>query len=148
MSSFLPKDKIDFAHFFPKFFGEKRVAETIRATGIAGSRIAGANETSSDLCLNAAISLIEKEGIDKLTIDGLVFVSQTADYILPSTSIILQNKLGLSKNIVCLDIHYGCSGYIYGLLQAAMWVNSGMCKRVLLLSGRQIPKWLIQKTAL
>jgi len=87
------------------------------------------------MCFEAAKSLIEKEKLDAEKIDGLVFVSQTVDYILPSTSIILQNRLGLTEDTLCLDIHYGCSGYIYGIFQASLWINSGACNQVLVLSG-------------
>lgn len=107
----------------------------IKATGVEKARIAPNGVTASDMCLKAAEHLLEKEQTDRSTIDGLVFVSQTADYILPSTSICLQERLKLSQDTVCIDIHYGCSGYIYGLFQAACWINSGMCNNVLVLSG-------------
>lgn len=55
--------------------------------------------------------------------------------MLPSTSICLQERLGLTKDTVCMDVHYGCSGYIYGLFQAALWIHSGACANVLLLTG-------------
>ncbi len=43
--------------------------------------------------------------------------------------------MNLPKETVCLDIHYGCSGYIYGLFQAALWINSTACNNVLILVG-------------
>jgi len=135
ITSFLPEQVIDFRENYKTIFGDKRVEETIRATGIEQSHLARLDQTSSDLCFYAAEELFERENVDKFSIDGLVFVSQTADYILPSTSIVLQNKLGLSKDVICIDIHYGCSGYIYGLLQAVSWIKVGMCENVLLLAG-------------
>ena len=105
------------------------------ATGVERARIADKDMCSSDMCQKAAEALMEKDGINKDEIDGLVFVSQTCDWILPSMSIALQDRLGLSKDTVCIDIHYGCSGYIYGLFQASLWVSSGACKNVLVLSG-------------
>lgn len=135
IASCLPEQVIDFRKNYKTIFGDKRVEETIRATGVEQSHLARLDQTSSDLCFCAAEELFKKEKVDKSSIDGLVFVSQTADYILPSTSIVLQNKFGLSKDAICMDIHYGCSGYIYGLLQAVSWIKVGMCKNVLLLTG-------------
>lgn len=134
ITSYLPNNVLEMSSL-SNDYGEKEVANIIKATGVHKVHIADKNETSSDMCLKAANYLIEKENIDRSTIDGLVFVSQTTDYILPSTSIILQDRLGLSKETVCIDIHYGCSGYIYGLYQAALWLSSNSCKNVLVLAG-------------
>lgn len=123
-------------------YGENEVNNIIKITGVKRVRIADEDMTSSDMCYYAAEALIESEKIDKSTIDGLVFVSQTTDYILPATSISLQNRLGLSNDTVCIDIHYGCSGYIYGLFQASLWISSGACKNVLLLSGDTTSKMI------
>ena len=116
-------------------YGEAEVSSIIKATGIQQVRIADKDITAADMCQYAAEHLINREGIDKFDIDGLVFVSQTPDYILPATSISLQNRLGLSKDTVCIDIHYGCSGFIYGLFQAASWISCKACKKVLVLCG-------------
>lgn len=116
-------------------YGDQEVRNIIKVLGVERARIADKDMTSSDMCLNAAEALFVQEGFDRSLIDGLVFVSQTTDWILPATSISLQDRLGLSKETVCLDIHYGCSGYIYGLFQAALWISSGACQNVLVLAG-------------
>lgn len=134
VASYLPPSIMEMSSLSDEF-GEKEVANIIKATGVERVRVADATETSSDLCQRAAEHLIKKENLNKEEIDGLVFVSQTSDYILPATSICLQNRLGLSKDTVCIDIHYGCSGYIYGIFQAALWIQSGACKKVLVLAG-------------
>ena len=134
ISSYLPEKKLELASL-GDLYGEKEVASIIKATGIERVRIASQYQTASDLCYEAAKQLIESEKIDKGEIGGLVFVSQTADYIMPSTSIVLQDRLGLSNETVCVDISSGCTGYIYGLFQAALWINCGACENVLLLAG-------------
>lgn len=134
VASWLPTDVIEMRSL-GTIYGNAEVENIIKATGVERARIAPSDMTSSDMCQKAAEYLIEVDGIDKGTIDGLVFVSQTTDYILPATSISLQERLGLSTDTVCIDIHYGCSGYIYGLFQAACWINSGMCSNVLVLAG-------------
>lgn len=91
--------------------------------------------TTGDLCFAAAEKLIAELGWDKKEIDALVFVSQTADYILPATACILQNRLGLSKECYAEDIALGCSGWVYGLSNVAALVTTGFVKKALLLVG-------------
>ena len=73
--------------------------------------------------------------MDKSEIEALVFVSQTADYVLPATSCILQDRLGLSKECYASDIALGCSGWVYGLSSVVSLMSSGMIKKALLLVG-------------
>lgn len=134
INSWLPNKEIELSSFI-SLYGDAEVNSIIKATGVEKVRIADNNMTSSDMCYLAAEKLFEQDGFDKSLIDGLVFVSQTTDWILPATSISLQDRLGLSKDTVCMDVHYGCSGYIYGLFQAASWMACGACKNVLVLAG-------------
>lgn len=134
VTAWLPTTVMEMRSLIP-LYGEAEVESIIKATGVERVRIADNGMTSSDMCFNAAEALMEHDGVDKAEIDGLVFVSQTTDWILPSTSISLQDRLGLSRDTVCIDIHYGCSGYIYGLFQAASWISCGACKKVLVLAG-------------
>ena len=69
---------------------------------------------TSDLCFAAAEKLIAELGWDKSEIEALVFVSQTADYILPATACVLQDRLRLSKECYAEDIALGCSGWVDG----------------------------------
>lgn len=134
VNSWLPEKTIELSSF-NSLYGESEVESIIRATGVERIRIADDNMTSSDMCEKSADYLFEQEQFDRSVIDGLVFVSQTTDWILPATSISLQDRLGLSKDTVCIDVHYGCSGYIYGIFQAASWIACGACKNVLVLAG-------------
>jgi 3-oxoacyl-[acyl-carrier-protein] synthase-3 len=134
ITAWLPQEQLKLSEL-SKIYGESEVKNIIKATGIERVRVAEDDETSSDMCCHAAEYLVEQEQLEKASIDGMVFVSQTPDYILPATSINLQYRLGLSTDVVCMDIHYGCSGYIYGLFQAASWIHCGACNNVLVLAG-------------
>jgi 3-oxoacyl-[acyl-carrier-protein] synthase-3 len=68
-------------------------------------------------------------------------VTITPDYLFPGNSSVLHEKLALSENVPCFDIAHGCSGYVYGLLQALMLVSAG-AKRVLLVVGETASKTL------
>jgi 3-oxoacyl-[acyl-carrier-protein] synthase-3 len=112
----------------------------IKNTGIERRHIANTDICTSDLCYKAAEKLIEELGWAKDEIEGLIFVTQTPDYILPSTSPLLQEKLGLSTNCFTLDISLGCSGYILGLSTLAGYMQTGSIKKALLLVGDTISR--------
>lgn len=105
-----------------------------KTTGIIERRVANSNTTCSDLCFEAASDILEKFKC-KDAIDILIFVSQSPDYFLPATAIILQHKLGLSKNCIAFDVSLGCSGYVYGLSIIANMLQSGQLKKALVLVG-------------
>lgn len=117
------------------FFKEGEAEKVIASTGIERRRITDAKTTSSDLCYKAAEKLIDEIGWNKEDIDCLIFVSQTPDYILPSTSCILQSRLGLKQGCYTIDISYGCPGWVYGLSVISSLMSSGCMKKGLLLVG-------------
>lgn len=107
----------------------------VKTTGIEKRRVANENICTSDMCFQAAQQLITDLNIDKNEIDVLLFVSQTLDYFLPATGIILQDRLGLSKSTMAFDIVLGCSGYVYGLSVISSLISTGKFKKGLLLVG-------------
>lgn len=119
---------------------KKRIKRVIESSGFYKRRIVEKNTTSSDLCFYAACNLIKDLKINTDTIDALVFVSYTPDYLMPATAYVLHKKLKLSQNCIVMDIPQACSGYIIGLYQASMLINSG-CKKVLLLVGDTFSKF-------
>jgi len=141
VSACVPKNKIEISDFYDAF-GKKEVDRIAISTGIKELRIAPANLKTSDLCVEASFKLISELNVCREDIGAIVFVSQTPDYIMPSTSCVLQHRLGLKKEILAFDINYGCSGYIYGLFQAAILINSGSCRKVLLCVGDTISQHL------
>jgi 3-oxoacyl-[acyl-carrier-protein] synthase-3 len=122
------------------FFSEKQLENFIAATGVRERRIASKEMCSSDLCYDAAINLFNKTGIDPNDIDALIFISQTPDYRVPGTSIILQDRLKLSKGTIAFDVNMTCSGYLYGLFLAYSLANNDNIKNVLLLVGETLSK--------
>jgi 3-oxoacyl-[acyl-carrier-protein] synthase-3 len=107
----------------------------IKTTGIKSRHIAKKGTTTADLCFGAAEKLIAELKWDKSKIDLIVFVSQSPDYILPATSILLQHRLGLPKTTAAFDISLGCSGYVYGLSVIAGMLSTGGFRKALLLAG-------------
>lgn len=126
-------------------FGALEIKKIMRATGIRRVRTAPEGMCASDLCASAAQAALKAISPDRTQIDGIVFVSQTPDYLLPATSVSLQSRLGLSKECVALDINYGCSGFIYGLFVASILVSSGSCRKVLVCVGDTISRLIHPK---
>lgn len=107
----------------------------IGTTGIKQKRCAPIDVCSSDLCVKAAERLIDDLGWERAAIDAVVFVSQTPDYVLPSTAPIIQDRLGLGNHCFTLDISLGCSGWVYALNVLAALMQNGTIKKGLLLAG-------------
>jgi 3-oxoacyl-[acyl-carrier-protein] synthase III len=106
-----------------------------KTVGIKERRVANDSITCSDLCEAAARHLLDNKIADPEKIDLVLFVSQSPDYFLPSTAVILQDKLGLKKTALAFDVTLGCSGYIYGLSIIANFLQSGQFRQALLLCG-------------
>jgi 3-oxoacyl-[acyl-carrier-protein] synthase-3 len=132
IAAVLPDEEFDLTEL-SDIYDENELKRIIQVNGISKVRVAPEGICTSDLCEKAANKIFQD--YDKKQINGIVFVSQTPDYILPSTSACLQHRLGLSKECVAFDISNGCPGYIYGLHQAAMLINSGSCDSVLVCAG-------------
>ncbi|HRP58688.1 MAG TPA: ketoacyl-ACP synthase III [Vicingus sp.] len=107
----------------------------INTTGIENRRIAQNGVTTSDLCYTSALALLKKLKWNPNEIELIVFVSQSPDYYLPATSIIMQDRLGLPKTTMAFDINLGCSGYIYGLSVISSLISTTKIKKALLLAG-------------
>jgi 3-oxoacyl-[acyl-carrier-protein] synthase III len=98
-------------------------------------RIAPPGVCSSDLCMFALQQLLNEGKLKKEEIGALIFVSQTPDYIMPPTSNVIQGKLGLGREMICLDINQGCSGFLLGLIQAFLYLEIPAISKVVLLNG-------------
>ena len=122
-----------------KVFSVEEVNKVSFSTGVKQRHVV-TDLCTSDLCFAAAEELIQEGAVAKASIDALVFVSQTPDYILPATSCCLHERLGLSKDCASFDINLGCSGYVYGLWVVANMIASGSIQRALLLVGDTISK--------
>ncbi len=101
------------------------------------------NETGLDLAVQACEKLFQR--IDSATIDYILYCTQNPDYILPTTACLLQDRLGLSKNVGALDINLGCSAYTYVLSLAKALINSGQAKNILVVTAETYSKILNER---
>ncbi|HEV2673295.1 MAG TPA: ketoacyl-ACP synthase III [Aliidongia sp.] len=113
-------------------------ARLAKSIGINSRHVARPGLCTSDLCQLAAEGLLDQLGWARDGIDVLLFVSQSADYVIPATACALQARLGLGS-CMAFDINLGCSGYAYGLWTAASLLKTlqirGRPARALVLAG-------------
>jgi 3-oxoacyl-[acyl-carrier-protein] synthase-3 len=132
--SCVPKTKITNLEN-PLFNSSEEALKFVEMTGVEEKRHLESGVLVSDLCYEAAELLIKKLEWKKEEIGVLIMVTQTPDYLLPNTAIILQDRLGLSKNTACFDIPLGCSGFVYGASVISSMLTSQGFKKGLLLVG-------------
>ncbi len=114
---------------------EKERTLLIKTTGVEEKRRAPEGLCTSDYCFEASKKLLHDLNWKPEEVELLIFVSQSRDYFLPATAIILQHKLGLPVTSVAFDICLGCSGFVYGMSVVANMLSSGRIKKALLLTG-------------
>lgn len=132
MVAAVPRNVIN-NYAYTQYFPAEEVKEVVDKIGVYERRIADENTCSSDLCFAAAEKLFADNSVDRSEIDLLVFISQTPDYRMPATSVILQNRLGLPNSTIAFDINLGCSAFIYGMAVVySMMEKTGLHKALLL----------------
>ncbi len=124
-------DNLDFG----KDFGVDEVRKVVSMAGVKHRPVVDAGVTASDLCFEAAVQLLDKLGWARESITGLIMVTQSPDYVLPSSSCMLHRWLGLSDHCAAFDMGQGCSGYPYGLYIASTMLKAGGHQRILMLNG-------------
>lgn len=133
MAACVPCNVIDNYHYDLDIWPKDEVRKVVDKVGVVERRFADEHTCSSDLCFAAAEKLIADNNIDKSEIDLLVFLSQTPDYRMPATSILLQDRIGLPISTMAFDISLGCSGFISALnVVYSMMQNRGFRKALLL----------------
>jgi len=111
-------------------------------TGIESRHIAAPGECASDLGVKAAEKLFKQNNIDPASIDFLLLCTQTPDYPLPTTACLMQDRLSLPTSVGAFDFNLGCSGFVYGLSLADGLIQSGVAKRVLLITAETYSKYI------
>jgi 3-oxoacyl-[acyl-carrier-protein] synthase-3 len=111
-------------------------------SGIRDRRVVAPGQCASDLAVAAARRLFAHTGIDPLSVDALVFVSQTPDYRTPATACKLQAILGLPERCSTFDMNQACAAFIFSMQVAHSLVVAGTASRVLLLNADAITTYI------
>jgi 3-oxoacyl-[acyl-carrier-protein] synthase-3 len=124
------------------YFDREFIEKINKNVGTETLYFTGDNQSSADLGIAAAEELFRSLDWDRSSVDGLFFVSQTLDYVVPPTSCKVQAALGLSKECFVMDTNYGCPGYVQNLMVAAQLIQSGMCHRILIINAECHHKYI------
>jgi len=110
--------------------------EWIRSrTGIAERRILeDSNLATSYMATETAKEILDKRDIDASEIDLILLATVTPDYLFPATSCIIQKNIG-AHNAFAYDILAACSGFLYALSTAAVYIEAGRADKVLVLGA-------------
>jgi len=106
-------------------------------TGIRERRIVGEGETTVSMSLAAGREALDKAGLRAADLDLIIVATSTPDYLCPSASSILQHRLG-AKKAAAFDLVAGCTGFVYGLVTASQFIQSGLYQRVLVVGAETV----------
>lgn len=123
---------------------EGDISSLVKSMGVEIRHHAAPDETASDLAVKAANKLFTENKISPKEIDFLIFCTQGPDYFMPSTSCIIQDRLGIPTTAGAFGIDLGCSGFVYGIAISNSIVESGLANNVLLLTADTTSKYIHQ----
>ncbi len=112
-------------------------------SGVYQRHIAGKNETAYDLSIKACDKLFQTN--DKNNIDGIIYCTQSPDYIMPSNSFLMHKHFGLKDEMFSYDFNHACTGYIYCLAMANAFVKADMAREILLVNADTYSKYINPK---
>ena len=110
-------------------------------TGIRERHIAGKDQRTSDLAVEAARAALDDAGVAAADIDLIIVATTTPDLTFPSTAAIVQAKLGIETG-AAFDIQAVCTGFIYALSTAEKFLTTGDHKRALVIGAETFSRIL------
>jgi 3-oxoacyl-[acyl-carrier-protein] synthase-3 len=116
-------------------FPPERTKKLKEIMGYDRHRVASPGATVSEMATHALNFLFEKRLLDKSSINALVLVTQSPDFLLPPTSAVIHGKIGLDSNVFCIDINQGCAGYLIGLIQAMSLLEQKNINKVVMINA-------------
>lgn len=110
-------------------------------TGIKQRHFASEGMNTSDMCTKAAEQALEMAHTSPEELDMIIVCTLTPDMTIPSTACIVQKNLG-AKNAAVFDLYAACSGFAYGSITAAQYIQNGMCKKVLVIGAEILSRFM------
>ena len=123
----LPKKKVLIKKLCTKYKWD--YSKIIEKTGIKNVYHSSKDESAIKLAISAAKKITKKYK----KIDAIIYVTQSPEFFLPTNACVIQNKLGLKKNIIAYDINQGCTGFVYGLYNAQLLLQDSLINNVLII---------------
>ncbi len=115
-------------------FPEVRSLKLMEVMGYNKRRVVEPGVCVSDLAVFGMQKMFERGWLRPEEVDALLLVTQTPDHLMPATSNIVQGRLGLKQDMLCLDINQACAGFVVGLMQAFMLLDQPSIRKVVLVN--------------
>ncbi|WOC15022.1 beta-ketoacyl-ACP synthase III [Pseudochrobactrum sp. MP213Fo] len=113
----------------------------VQRTGIRQRYIANENETTVSLGTKAAQAALDNAGLTVDDIDLIILATSTPNHTFPASAVEIQNELGM-KHGFAFDMQAVCSGFVYAVSTADMYIKGGMAKRVLVIGSETFSRIL------
>ncbi|MFN7102925.1 MAG: beta-ketoacyl-ACP synthase III [Pseudorhizobium sp.] len=113
----------------------------VQRTGIRQRYIAGEGETTASLGEQAARAALDKAGLTPDDIDLVLVATSTPDNTFPATAVNIQQRLGMTHGFA-FDLQAVCSGFVYAMATADLYIRGGMAKRVLVIGAETFSRIL------
>jgi 3-oxoacyl-[acyl-carrier-protein] synthase-3 len=107
--------------------------------GIAQRHIAADDELTSHLATKAAKNALDHAGIHPTNIDLVIVATTSPDYVNPATATLVQAALGIPP-CAAFDVQAVCSGFVYALNTADMYIRSGQSKYALVIGAETMSR--------
>ncbi len=112
----------------------------VRRTGIKERRIAAPRQATSDLAAAAGRKALKAAGLAARDVDAVILCTCTPDHVFPATACIVQTAIG-AVNAFGYDLQAACSGFLFGLMQGAALIDSGMAENVLVIGAETLSRF-------
>lgn len=137
----IPKNEVKFEDTIDNYnFSKRQSMQLGKIMGYDKQRIVLEDTSVSDLCVYGLNYLFDEGALNKDEIDALILITQSPDYFLPPTSNVIQGRLNLKDDVLCMDINQGCAGHQIGLIQAFSLLEQESINKVVLLNADVLSK--------
>jgi 3-oxoacyl-[acyl-carrier-protein] synthase-3 len=121
---------------------ERRVdtsdAWIVERTGIRERRIAGDNESTASLAIEAGAAAIKHAGLTPDAIDLMIVATATTEQLIPHTGAFVCDGLGLRCG--SFDLNAGCAGFVYELVVGTSMLTAGRLNHVLIVGSETLSR--------
>ena len=134
---YVPENVVDNAYF--ETYLETSDEWISKMTGIKERRWANEDQDTSDLAYEACVKAIKDADLAPEDIDMIIVATSTGDKPFPTVANMLQHRLGLGK-VASMDQLAACTGFIYAMITAKQYVQSGDYKNILIVGADKLTK--------
>ncbi|WP_011580485.1 MULTISPECIES: beta-ketoacyl-ACP synthase III [Chelativorans] len=113
----------------------------VQRTGIRQRHIASDDETTASLGEAAALRALDAAGLAPADIDLIVVATSTPNNTFPATAVEIQERLGIRQGFA-FDMQAVCSGFVYAVTTADLYIRGGMAKRALVIGAETFSRIL------